>query len=110
MARTIYNPGRLAHRVELQNQTISEDGVGGSVVNWTTLAFLWARVSPTRQSGRDVGDHLGAEITHEVLIRHRDSVAVGNRFLFQNRELRILSCVDFEAESRFLTCLCEEEK
>lgn len=110
MRRTTQNPGHLAHRVELQQKAKTSDGIGGDQVTWSTLAFLWARVTPTSQSGGETADHLKGRITHELLIRHRDGVMVGMRFLYRARPLRILSCTDFTGQGRFLVCLCEEEK
>ena len=45
---------------------------------------------------------------HRVLIRHRNDVASGWRFLLDGRELAILTVIDPDQSRRFLSCLCEE--
>lgn len=110
MGGELQNPGRLAHRVEIQNRVDQPDGLGGNAVDWRTLFHVWARVVPLRQSGGESADHLQGVLTHEVNIRYRNDVRDGMRFLHQGRFLRILSCLDVDETRRFLTCLCEEEK
>ena len=110
MGGALQNPGQLTHRLELQENVSTADGLGGDEVNWTTLTHLWARVVPVRQSSAQSADHLQGVVSHEVHIRYRDDVRDGMRFLRQGRILRILSCLDMDEMRRYLTCLCEEEK
>lgn len=110
MITSTQNPGALKHRVELQEKQTMADGFGGQTSAWQSRAFLWARVAVQSQREGESGDHLVAELTHQVLIRFRDSITAGMRFVYAGRVLRILSCADFDGEKRFLTCLCQEEK
>lgn len=110
MSNSLKNPGKLAHRVELQERVNVADELGGNDAIWTTLTMLWAQVAPIRQTGGERADHLQGVLTHEVHIRYRDDIRDGMRFLYRGRKLRILSCLDRDESRRFLTCLCEEEK
>lgn len=38
------NPGRMNHSITIEENSGGEGGYGGSAVNWTTLATVWADV------------------------------------------------------------------
>lgn len=40
------NPGRLRHRVQIQQHSTGQSASGAVVDTWTTLATVWASVQP----------------------------------------------------------------
>lgn len=110
MADSTRNPGYLSHRVELQRRQTSTDELGGMMADWVSLGPLWARVRAERLREGVTSDHLAATITYEVLIRFRDDIHQGMRFLFADHVLRVKTCADMAGDKRFLICMCEAEK
>jgi len=110
MRGAINNPGELTHLLALQKCEKVADGLGGQLENWVKLRDVWARVSVQSQRETALGDHLTGELNYEVLIRHRDDIEVGMRFVFRDQNLDIQSCADLAGDRCFLVCLCQETK
>ena len=110
MRGAINNPGELTHLLTLQKCEKVADGLGGQLENWVKLRDVWARVNVQSQRETALGDHLTGELNYEVLIRHRDDIEVGMRFVFRDQNLDIQSCADLAGDRCFLVCLCQETK
>ncbi|MEP3628874.1 MAG: phage head closure protein [Hyphomicrobiales bacterium] len=110
MRGAINNPGELSHLLVLQKCERVADGLGGQSENWVKLRNVWARVSLQSQREVATGDHLAGELNYEVLIRYRDDIEVGMRFVFRDQNLEIQSCADIAGDQCFLVCLCQEIK
>ncbi len=103
------NPGTLKHRLIFQEQVETADGLGGFLKSWAVRAYLWANIAPQNQRLTNIGDNLHQETSHEVIIRFRNDIKAGMRFLYRGRSLKILAVTDKLENQRFLTCLCREE-
>jgi SPP1 family predicted phage head-tail adaptor len=99
--------GALRHRLTLQSPSRADDGGGGAVVTWQTVAELWAAVRPISGDERLRADAVSGRITHEVWIRHRADVVPAMRFTDGARTLEITAVLDPGRRDR-LKCLCEE--
>ena len=99
--------GALRERLTLESPSRADDGGGGAVVTWNTVAELWAAVRPISGDERLRHDAVTGRVTHEVWIRHRGDVVPAMRFTSGARILDIVAVLDPGRRDR-LQCLCEE--
>jgi SPP1 family predicted phage head-tail adaptor len=64
------------------------------VTSETTVATVWASVSPISERERLQGQQVGSEKTHRVEIRYRDDVATDNTLVYDGRTFRIVGIVN----------------
>jgi SPP1 family predicted phage head-tail adaptor len=103
--------GALRDRLTLQSPNRADDGGGGAVVTWDTVAELWAYVRPISGDERLRHDAVTARVTHEVWIRYRANVVPAMRFTDGARILDIVAVLDPASDPGRrdrLQCLCEE--
>jgi SPP1 family predicted phage head-tail adaptor len=75
--------GRMRHRVTIQRVDESTRDVAGAVVPaWVAVDTVWASVEPV--SGREIfaSGQVQANVTHRVVIRHREDVTAKNRLVW----------------------------
>ncbi|HEV7276143.1 MAG TPA: phage head closure protein [Devosiaceae bacterium] len=101
-------PTALHDRVELQRTEMTPDGAGGHQRVHVPRATLWAKVTALGARQVYVDDGRAVAITHTVVIRHRTGVRPGDRFLYQERPLEVVSAEDISGRRRFLACRCRE--
>jgi len=103
--------GRLRHRVTIEEASESRDGLGASILSWSTLATVWGevRMAPAGERVVSGADVEVAQVTHRVKIRYRDDVGPLNRLLHDSKILDIESAVDPDGRGRELVLLCREE-
>lgn len=102
-------PGRLRARLDLQKPEQTPDGGGGFSTTWSAIAVVAAEISPIAGAEKRIGEGLIGTLRHRVVIRYRDDVASGDRFLLDTRVLTIFAAYDKNQDRRFLTCLVNEE-
>lgn len=100
--------GRLRHRIRIEEQLRTPDGIGGAASVWTPVAEVWAEITPL--AGREVSASGGIEgrVTHELRLRHRDGVTPAMRAVLGARVFEIRAVVDVGERRRFLRLLAEE--
>lgn len=103
------DPGRLSARLELQEEVETADGAGGYVAEWTLVAEVWAEIVPlTGQRLERAGTGV-ADVTHQIIIRHRPGMRSGMRFCKGPRRFLIDSVFDPDESGRWLKCMSREE-
>lgn len=100
--------GALRHRVVLQQPVRVDDGGGGAMQTWETVAELWAAVSPVGGEERLTADALTGRVTHEVWIRYRPGVTPAMRFQHAGRILEIRAVLEAGNLRHRLQRLCLE--
>jgi SPP1 family predicted phage head-tail adaptor len=100
--------GALRDRVQLQRRDMAPEDSGGHVTIFVPLATLWARVRALSPRAIQTADGRATEITHAVVLRYRDDVAPGDRFVCRGRLLDVRSAEDLNGRRVFLSCLCAE--
>ena len=93
-------PGDLNRRLVLQAPAETPDGAGGVTRGYTAATTLWASVEPVSARGAVVADAGGATITHRIVIRRREGITTGHRFVEGGATCRIVSLRD-DATRRF---------
>ncbi|MEM7303626.1 MAG: phage head closure protein [Pseudomonadota bacterium] len=105
---TFVDPGGLRHRLILEQRTDTPDGAGGITESWTELGRIWGRVSPVSPSSGTTEDQVQETMRHRVIVRFRQDITSDCRFLFEGRELRILTVHDPDESKRYLICAVDE--
>jgi len=101
--------GALSRRVGLERPDRTEDSGGGAVVDWASVATVWASVISAGQ-GRDASlGGAASRISHRLRIRWRSDVTPGWRARLGERTLRIEAAVDRDGARRWLHLDCVEE-
>ena len=66
--------GDFKQRVSIEYVTVTEDGMGGGLENWTELVKEWVNIIPLSASQRLQMGAQGVGTTHRVQVRYRDDL------------------------------------
>ena len=102
------NPGLLNRRLTLEAPVESADGAAGVVRSYSTVATLWAEVTPVSAARAIEAERVGARITHRIGIRFSSDITTTHRFLDGDRMFRIVSLRDRDGRKRYLAIEAEE--
>ena len=72
----------LRHRVDLQSPSDTPDGLGGYTRSWSTVATVWAHVTPGQGGERVIAHGLRAQSPYDVRIRYRSDVSESWRLVW----------------------------
>jgi SPP1 family predicted phage head-tail adaptor len=105
--------GRLRHRVTIQQQTITPDGMGGGNETWSNVATVWADVTTSQGN---IGMNMEAVVSDQtrtvnmfrVRIRYRSGIGTNMRLLHRGRVLEVLSIANIDERNREMILLCRE--
>ena len=98
------DPGRLKTRLQIQAPVETDDGQGGVVRSYTTLATAWAQVTPiaARGGGADVqADAEGATVKYRILLRSNFILTLQHRLVDGARVYRLTAFRDAD-DRRFI--------
>lgn len=101
-------PGRLRHRIIIQQLTRTPDGGGGYTEDWTTFASVWADVYPLKGTERYEAQKVQASISHRITARYRAGVKPSMRVNYNGRIFGIDAVIDVEERHHVLQLLCSE--
>lgn len=100
------DPGKLRHRVELQEYSISSDAIGNQIQSWKTAQTAWAAVNSLYGQEYWAAAAQGQQNTLVFVLRYspllgrlmQDADLTRWRLLFEGRPYSIKSCddVDFQ--------------
>lgn len=94
-------PGELNRRLTLQAPVESDDGEGGVTRAYTTVATLWAQVTPQAMRADIAAEARGASLRFRILIRRRDGVTTAHQFVDGATVYRVVAA-RVSADRRFL--------
>ena len=102
--------GELRHRVSIQTQVETSDGMGGSVISWSDVyndvpAAIW----PLSANERLDSMKLELQTTHKIRIRYLSGLTADNRIVFGSRTFNIISIINADERNRQLDILATEE-
>lgn len=98
------NPGRLKHRVTIQ-EAARTNTPGGVIHAWSDVASVWAAVVQVNETGAARYSQAGfGRVTHEVTLRGPRTLTVGrHRFVWRDRVLQVTAPpTSVDNEGRFL--------
>jgi SPP1 family predicted phage head-tail adaptor len=99
----------LDRRLVLEAPVEADDGAGGIVRSFETVATLWANVTPVRMRADIAADSLAALVTHRIVVRAPRTITTLNRFRDGTRIFRVVA-VRETADRRFLEIDAEERE
>jgi SPP1 family predicted phage head-tail adaptor len=108
MKSTFFDPGALRTELSLQSATLADDGLGGHTNTWHEVAIVFGLIEPLSQASRFGAGQVQEENTHRIIIRRRDGVASGMRFVSQARVFDVLTVHDPDETGRYLACRVRE--
>lgn len=108
MSGAVPTIGALRDRVNFQRRDMSPDAAGGHTITFVSIATLWARVRALSSRQLTRTDGRAVSISHTVTLRYRDDVAPGDRLVYRDRNLEVISASDRDGNRAWLTCLCAE--
>ena len=62
--------GRLRHRLNLQQQTATQDSFGGAIITWATTATVWGGVEALSGSENFTADQVQSSLQVRIIIRY----------------------------------------
>lgn len=101
-------PGSLRTELSLQAVVTAPDGMGGSSESWQQVALVFARVDPLSADSRFGAGQTLEAVTHRIVLRHRQGIASGMRFVRQGRVFDIVTVHDPDESGRYLVCRTRE--
>lgn len=101
--------GKLRHRVAIQSFTEAADASGQVINSFSTIANVWARVTP--KSGSEFTNEGVSKIqtVYEVEIRYTGDLNTTYRLLHNTKTLNITSVLDIDDRNRKMILLCIED-
>ena len=99
----------MRHLVEIQQQTLTDDGLGGETESWSTIITAYAAIWPLSASKMVEHQQLEHAITHRVRIRYTGGIKPGMRILFSGSYVyEIKSLIIPDMKYVYIDMLCEE--
>ena len=79
------NPGKLRHRVTLQEKQTGDNGIGGTIIEWVDFANVWASIEPLQGRELLMAQQVNPELDTRVRIRYRDGIGSHMRVVHKSR-------------------------
>jgi SPP1 family predicted phage head-tail adaptor len=102
--------GALRDRVQLKRRDMSPEDEGGQLTTFVPVATIWGRVRALSSRPTAAGDGRATSITHSVVVRYRQDVRPGDRFVFAGRNLDVVAADDLNGHRAYLSCACSETR
>lgn len=94
--------GMLRHRIEVQRESKTPDGAGGSSTVWGTIATVRAFVKPISGGERLQALRLESDITTRIFARYGLDVLPSDRILYNGRLFVIKAILNLEEANKWL--------
>lgn len=104
--------GALRHKIAIQEQTDTSDGMGGFSTSWSNVSGMGsvpAAIWPLKSDERIDAMKLEHEVTHRVRIRYRSGVTTKMRISWDSRTFNIISILNPDEKNVMLEMLVMEE-
>ena len=107
---TAMNPGKLRHRVTLQEYKEVVDQYGTPIdQGWQDIATVWASVEPIQGREYIQLQNTQSELTTRIRIRYRPGIKAAMRVLYNDRIFEIVGPpIDPEERHLELQLMCKE--
>jgi len=100
--------GSLRHRITIQRETYTPDGLGGGDNTWATYATVRAFIKPMSGNERLFSQRLEAVATHRIFIRYRADLSTTDRIDFNGRLMQIRALINLEEANKFIEIYADE--
>lgn len=106
--------GRLRYRIKIYEPTRVSDGHGGNrrsdPSEESLIDTVWADVRVANYSEKFKASKLEQVISHSSVIRYKSDLSNLHDHVieFQGRQMRVVTCVDFDGRKRYLKLTLKE--
>jgi SPP1 family predicted phage head-tail adaptor len=83
--------GKLDRRITIQGVSLADDGYGGQVETWSTVATPWAQFLPGGGNEKFASAQVYAETQARFRIRWRAGITPTNRVVFDGKTWDVLA-------------------
>jgi SPP1 family predicted phage head-tail adaptor len=94
--------GVLREKVQLLNKVMNAETEGGHVSEYVPLASVWAKVKSAKGHALFENDARGVMASHEIVMRFRGDVFVGDRVIYRGENLEVLSVQDLNGRRAYI--------
>ena len=102
--------GQLRHKIVIQEQLGTSDGIGGETLEWIPKFSTRAAIWPLSSKERLDAMKLESLVSRKIRIRYRSGITSKNRIVFGSKIFNILGDpVDYEERNIYLDMLCSED-
>ncbi len=102
------NPGKMRHKIELQQRKMEQDSHGEQVDTWTTQRTVFAGIETVRGREFEQGEALQSEVTHKVTVRYDATLTPDMRIKYGDRYFQILHRINKNERDRQYELMCRE--
>jgi len=92
----------------LQAEVRVPDGIGGYTRSWQDVVELWAEIKPISGNEKLFGNKIQPEVTSKLILRYRNDVTSGMRFLLGDRVFNIRYVINVGENNELLELLVDE--
>jgi len=101
-------PGKLRHKVDIEQAQITRDKLGGEGKHWVVCATVWADIQPLRGTEALVAQQVKATLSHKVRLRYDLRIIMGCRIKYGSRTFQINSIRDVDEKHEEMETICSE--
>lgn len=102
------NIGKLNRRVSLLRAFAGRDEYGGEVVEWRSVARLWAFVAPEQGKEFLQAQQVTAETVVRIIVRYNPAITVLDRIQYQGKLYEIVGVSDENTAHKATILNCKE--
>ena len=86
--------GNLDQRIDVQRETLTDDGYGGFESSWSSVGETWAQMVPTRGGERIISEQQRGVVGYDVVVRNLGrgaSITEADRLVWKGLTLNVRS-------------------
>lgn len=102
-------PGRLRHRVIVEQVSRSADAMGQAIETWTTYTTVWADIQPLRGRELFAAQTANSEATVKIFMRYKSGIQAKWRAKWGTQVFYILEIINPGMLKKELQLLCKEQ-
>lgn len=100
--------GPMRHRVQVQNPSMTVDGVGQRTASYSTAITLWARIEPSRGEELQNANQTKGRITHKITTRYASQITTTSRLVYSSRNFEVVQVLNRLEKDEQLEILARE--
>lgn len=101
--------GNLRHQIVIERSTLTDDGVGGAALSWSTYATVWAKVKALGGAEALRDQKVTATEKLDITIRYRSDLRTDDRILHNGKIYNIAAIFDPAGSKTWLNIQCTEQ-
>ena len=101
--------GILRHAITIENESVSQDEFGNSIVEWVKLKDTRASINPIAGNELVINNQIVNDIDNEIFIRYVKDLTPSARIIYKERVFNIKRILDFEFLGVWMQILAKED-